>query len=360
VGKKKDNSSLTSKERKEIRQREKEKQLKKEKKHAHVLGYEAREKTQIIETPEVDEFSEGEVLTKKKLPPVKLLMYIGVPALVLIILLFSILLPVTIIPHCAMIQVGNPVARMHLSNGMVLDFEIFEDEVPAPATNFIFLARMGYFDDAIIFDIQSGFARFGGFRNNAFFHREQDLEFTSTVSGLEVGSDWVVGRSIFSYRFSGNGRFTTNNGIEGRYRESGWLSFLPNSATEFQMALRQEADSWVQNDNGAARQNMTGRAFGEALNQETRDNLAILSRIADYGENGGVMTVPGINHWWLPRQTITITRISFFNLNRSRWTPDPNGTIQNNPQKWNARFNFSEWKRYHNVNFWSTGTGPPR
>lgn len=358
VGKNKDMSSLTAKERKEIRQKEQEKKLKKEKKKGHVLGYEAREKSQDLDVP--DASTQDEAVVKPAMSPARLAMMIAVPALALILILFSILLPVYIIPVSTMARVDNPVARVHLSNRMVLDFQVFEDEVPVPATNFIFLARQGYFDGAIIFDIQNGFARFGGFRDNSFFHRERDYNFMSNFRGLNIGSDWAAGRNIFSYRISGSGNLVTNHGIENRYRETGFLSFLPNSATEFQIALRRDADIYAENDNLGARTAMTGRAFAEALNQDTRDNLYQLSRIGDLEQhNGGTRTMPGVAHWRVPYQTITITRIQFFNLNRSRWTPDPDGRLDNNPRKWTDAFNFSYWKDRHNVTVWSTGISAP-
>ena len=85
-----------------------------------------------------------------------------VGAAVLAILL-ALLIPVIALLVNPYSKYDSVIARFKLSNGMVLEYEIDEEKYDTAATNFIFLAKNGYFDNTVFFDAQSGWLRFGGY-----------------------------------------------------------------------------------------------------------------------------------------------------------------------------------------------------
>lgn len=123
----------------------------------------------------------------------------------------------------------NPQATIRLSNGMELNFDIYESDCPNAATNFIWLASIGYFNDVILFDSQQGFVRFGGWtdakkEDGTPVHRgDDDKNFTDKISFSEwTGTDGKVNnydKNKFGYRLRED---TAKSGMVG---QDGALSF---------------------------------------------------------------------------------------------------------------------------------------
>ena len=87
----------------------------------------------------------------------------AVCALAILLILVALIAPV-------IMYIVNPyrgyksvIARFNLSNGMKLEFVIEEDKYDTAATNFIFLATNGFFDNTVFYDAQNGWLRFGGY-----------------------------------------------------------------------------------------------------------------------------------------------------------------------------------------------------
>lgn len=201
-------------------------------------------------------------------------------------------------------NVNNPVARMELSNGMVLEYEIFEDTCPAAATNFIFLANIGYFDNTIIFDNQNNWVRFGGWETETK-HRSTNTAFTDTVEGMDR-----YPKSKFGYRLK------ADTSAEAKmYNQRGILAFLySDSATEFQVAAVDGAQLTIPTSSSNREYKVTacGRAFEESM--EYIEQIAAMQQNPDSANPT----------WKAPYPTLTIKKVKIYNLNRKE-----------NRKKWN-------------------------
>ena len=181
----------------------------------------------------------------------------------------------------------NPKATIKLSNGMQLDFDIYENECPNGATNFIWLASIGYFDNVILFDSQQGFVRFGGWtdaknEDGTPMHRgDDDTSFTDKIKL----SEWTdtgnktknFDKNKFGYRLkSDSAKSNTVNTI-------GTLSFCyERSATEFTLTAKENPVLTVPNDNGGSsgsKQEWKVSPFGFASNPQTIDNIKAIEAL---------------------------------------------------------------------------------
>lgn len=207
--------------------------------------------------------------------------------------------------------VKNPVAVIELDNGMTMRYEIFEDSCPVAATNFLFLAKVGYFDGTIIFDSQNSWVRFGGFTGTASkAHRMNDEEFCAKVSGLnERGTP----PSKFKYRLKQD----TSKDATGLLGQKGVLTFLrQDTATEFQVAAIDNAQTDVPGT--SSYRNMT--AVGRALDDETLANIAAitaLNRLTKDESEHSVWRAPYIGED--TGKLIRIKKVKLYNMSKSKW-----------------------------------------
>ncbi len=215
-----------------------------------------------------------------------------------ILITTAILLPILFTTVYRYRDINNPVARMELSNGMVLEYEIFEDTCPIAASNFIFLARIGYFDNTIIFDSQNNWVRFGGYETETA-HRSANKTFTDTVEGINKYPN-----SKFGYRLKAD-----TSSEAKMYDQKGILAFLYNdTATEFQVAAIDGAQLTVQGTYSKEyRVTACGRAFEESM--PYIEEIAAMAR----NEQSQHST------WKAPQPTITIKKVKLYNLDRKKW-----------------------------------------
>lgn len=189
--------------------------------------------------------------------------FIGVAAIVL-----GIVLPLALNDEYVDKYV-NPQAKINLSNGMTLEFEIWEEECPNAATNFIWLASIGYFNGTILHDGTNGWVRMGGFLPDST-HRGDDTDFADKLPDAEYknrdGKTDVSGNK-FGYRLK----------VDTKRQESrttvGALSFCyQRSATEFQIAADEKIGDTIDGDNGSA-QKWDSSVFAFAANSETIEKI---------------------------------------------------------------------------------------
>lgn len=178
----------------------------------------------------------------------------------------------------------NPKATIKLSNGMQLDFDIYENECPNGATNFIWLASIGYFDNVILFDSQQGFVRFGGWtdaknEDGTPMHRgDDDTAFTDKIKL----SEWTdtgnktknFDKNKFGYRLkSDSAKSNTVNTV-------GTLSFCyERSATEFTLTADESTDPTIPTGNSGSKQEWKVSPFGFASNPQTIDNIKAIGEL---------------------------------------------------------------------------------
>lgn len=181
----------------------------------------------------------------------------------------------------------NPKATIKLSNGMQLDFDIYENECPNGATNFIWLASIGYFDNVILFDSQQGFVRFGGWTDaknddGTPMHRgDDDTSFTDKIKL----SEWTdTGNNTKNFDKNKFGyRLKSDSAKSDKYKQIGTLSFCyERSATEFTLTANEDPDLTLKNDNGGSsgsKQEWKVSPFGFARNPQTIDNIKALEAL---------------------------------------------------------------------------------
>lgn len=288
--KKKQKYSLTAKERKAMRK----------------AGYEPVD-TRTPEEKEADEkAAEAKRRKTRRIVAVVLIVVLAVALIVT-----AVVLPV-VLSRRRYAYVGRPVAEIHLDNGMTLTFEIFEDTCPVAATNFLYLARIGYFDGTIIFDSQNNWVRFGGFEDTSSQRRNNDA-FCDGVSDVPKDED---GDNAFTYRLKSD----TSSDASRLTGQAGVLSFLyGDTATEFQVAAIDNAQTDVPGT--SLHRRMT--AVGRALDDETLSNIAAIAALSRLEPNADGHTVH--SYWRAPivsSDPVTLIRIEsveLFNLSGDKW-----------------------------------------
>lgn len=278
---KKDNKNLTAKQRRDLRQKE--------------------SGVQTVNAPH-DADAPVTAKTEQALPRMnprkRLLIIIGLIVVEAIIIFLAIFLPIAISPYK---KFNNPVAVITLSNGYELEFEIFEEQVPYAATNFIYLAQKKYFEGAIIYDMQSHFIRFGGFRDESYNHRADDLNFAKKISDITARED---GRK-FVYRLK-----TDSSAQANKMQDIGYLSFITSSATEFQLCAMDDAS--YGNNNGVS--------FARYLTDDTLEKIQSLYSSV-YPSNGDALVHASTvrTEFMLPDTVIKIEKVKIYNLNKDKW-----------------------------------------
>ena len=288
--KKKQKYSLTAKERKAMRE----------------AGYELKE-----ESPEQEgEEAEKAAARRAKIRRITIVSVVAVLAAALITT--AIVLPIAMTKN-KYSYVGNPVAVIELDNGMTMRYEIFESTCPVAATNFLYLAKIGYFNDTIIFDSQNNWVRFGGFESTASSsHRSKNTEFCDKITDVPKDTDG----DTFSYRLKKD----TSSDASNLTSQAGVLSFLYNdTATEFQVAAIDGAQTNVPGT--SLYKSMT--AVGRALDDETMENIKAIAALSRLESSSGEYTR---HSYWRPPLAssdpvtlIKIKSVKLYNLASSKW-----------------------------------------
>ncbi len=250
-----------------------------------------------------------------------------VGAAVLAILL-ALLIPVIALLVNPYSKYDSVIARFKLSNGMVLEYEIDEEKYDTAATNFIFLAKNGYFDNTVFFDAQSGWLRFGGYdaqpvsttisstsSYDSTHHRSDNKAYCAAFKALPTSrfKDENV-----SYKFGYKLR-VDNHSDKQELLKAGVLTYLySDTSTEFQFLYdKDNMTNLVRRRDGSG--NLSAETFevtmvGYALNDKTINNLSAIAATAadnDRITNGYL--------WKPPTPNIYIDSVKVYNLSRSKW-----------------------------------------
>ena len=250
-----------------------------------------------------------------------------VGAAVLAILL-ALLIPVIALLVNPYSKYDSVIARFKLSNGTVLEYEIDEEKYDTAATNFIFLAKNGYFDNTVFFDAQSGWLRFGGYdaqpvsttisstsSYDSTHHRSDNKAYCAAFKALPTSrfKDENV-----SYKFGYKLR-VDNHSDKQELLKAGVLTYLySDTSTEFQFLYdKDNMTNLVRRRDGSG--NLSAETFevtmvGYALNDKTINNLSAIAATAadnDRITNGYL--------WKPPTPNIYIDSVKVYNLSRSKW-----------------------------------------
>lgn len=290
--KKKEKYSLTAKERKAMRK----------------AGFEPVD----TRTPEEKEAEEKAAEAKRK--KIRLIAVISLVVLLAAALIATAIALPVVMARRKYAYVGRPVAEISLDNGMTLTFEIFEDSCPVAATNFLYLARIGYFDGTIIFDSQNNWVRFGGFEDTASRSQRRNNEaFCDGVSDVPRDDD---GDGAFTYRLKSD----TSSDAKNLTRQAGVLSFMyGETATEFQVAAIDNA----QTNRPGSSSSLSLTAVGRALDDETLMNIAAIAALSRLESSADGHTLH--SYWRAPvtsSESVTLIRIQsvkLYNLSKAKW-----------------------------------------
>lgn len=282
-----------------------------------------------VDYTEVRAAQEGAMIASQKHSRSTALIVGAVVAVAIILILAAILVPVISYLINPYRNYKNVVARFNLSNGMVLEFAIDEDKYDIAATNFIFLANSGYFDNTVLFDAQNGYIRFGGYEEQPRLassttdyentrHHAQNKTYCENFSALPT--DRFRDGNV-SYKFGYKLYADKEGETESIRHQFGTLTYLySDTSTEFQMAY---SDMPVDNidrresGGGTSTKELKSTMVGYALDGPdgaTVNNLIEISKLAVERSNVtyGYM-------WKPPTPNIYISSVKVYNLDSAKW-----------------------------------------
>ena len=310
--------SLTAKERKAKRMAEQNKENNKQK-----AADKASAQQQAQEAPSREQ-AESAMLSAQKNSKRSALAVGAVACLAIVLIVVALIAPVIMYVVNPYRGMDSVIARFNLSNGMVLEYEIDEKSYDIAATNFIFLAKNGYFDNTVFYDAQNGWLRFGGYEAqpetgsgsssdyNSTHHHAQNEAFCTAFSALPTESfKKVTGK--FGYRLHKDEGGDSKTLLE----QEGILAYrYYDTATEFQLTYREQAVDSVESLSGSNvyTETLSSTMVGRALNDQTLENIRAIAATAKLNEkiSQGYL-------WRPPTPDIKITSVKVYNLDSSKW-----------------------------------------
>lgn len=296
--KQKRNYSMTAKERKAMRA---EKERKDEKP--------APERAEI----QTDEQSMAAAQTRSKRSTVIMIVVVSVAIL---LILAAILIPIIIYVVNPYNGNGKTMARFKLSNGMTLEYIIAEDEFDTAATNFIFLAKNGFFDNTVFYDAQNGWLRFGGYdaqpQSNSSsdytrtHHRKNNEQYCKNFTALSNDKF-----SRVTYKFEYTLRADSGGTAESKLAIPGVLTFrYSNTATEFQFNYVLDNSETIDGLIDEIPCTMVGYPYDDKTVEKLK---AIASTAAPNND------ISSGYKWRPPTPDIKIESVKVYNLNGKKW-----------------------------------------
>lgn len=243
----------------------------------------------------------------------------AVIAVSVVLILCGLLIPVLAYTANPYRRYDDVIARFKLSNGMELEYVIYEKQYDTAATNFIFLAKNGYFDNTVFYDAQEGWVRFGGYESQPSsgdgqkHHHSDNEEYCASFDALPSDKfDKVINK--FGYRLR------ADNGGENAalLDDIGVLTYLySDTNTEFQLSYKEQATDNItvlSADGSRSSGSLKSTMVGRALNDETIDNLVEISKLAS------VNTSITYGYLWMPpTPDIRIKSVKVYNLDKEKW-----------------------------------------
>ncbi len=307
--KKKDNYSLTAKERKALRRGGNEKKI--------VSRRGEPIASNAAETPVAVPGESGAVATKRR---------IWVPVTCAVVALVLILTAVILLVIVPTYKSKYPRAVIYLSDGRQLTMTIWEDECPIAATNFIFLAKIGFFDGTIIYDvhhnnstasdkIDHNYMRFGAFTDySSNATRYTDEKFLKSIprsifNVVNVDSQYkpAASSNLFGYRLL---KDRLNGAAAARYINPYVVSYNIDNSADYVINLA-ENNTVIDRDlfTSATSSLVAFGSFDDEESQKILDEIYSRDTIANTGIEGAF----GLT------ERISITKIKLVNLNRKKW-----------------------------------------
>ncbi len=258
----------------------------------------------------------------------------AVVAVAIILIIVALIAPVIAYMINPYRDYKHVIARFELSNEMVLEYVIEEDEYDIAATNFIFLAKNGYFDNTVLFDAgdasreMDGWVRFGGYEKQPYtwvsgasgdydksHHHASNKKYCESFTALP-NKKFADARNKFGYKL-----YADKNGESAdRLDDIGVLTYLyDDTSTEFQMSYKERPSNDVRvrgsgNNGTYTTKELKSTMVGYALNNDTVKNLQKIAAKAK--ENTSISS--GVI-WYPPQPTIYIRKVKVYNLDGKKW-----------------------------------------
>lgn len=305
---------------------------KQRKNNSHSESIKEPEQPQISEEERVAE-EERKALKRSKRNKILSVAVISVSIVLCVALIASAIIVPLVINYNKRPE-GNPIAKIYLSGleenkETVLEFELFLDKAPIATTNFIFLAKTGFYNNTVINDVQGNLSRFSGYeklRDEDIYyerinHRATNAEFARSVNKYfkKYNIDYFLGIEdkkyeeiqIFNYRLrkENNGSSTINS--EKIYLGD-LMFFYGSSSTTMMMATGDNPKLSAQKQNPSQTATFTNATvFGKFNNEETKQKLQLLNDV----ETKEISAT----YWRNPLSEIVITKIEITNLFEKEW-----------------------------------------
>jgi len=310
--------NLTSKERKELRRKELEVQeSKKPIEKNDEVNFDDSIETQdlsLVSTAEVGAVDLGTSANSFTRSRILFIIFSGLLAIALI--LTAIFVPISVAnrryAHILNPQGERaPVVSFILSNGERVSIVVYDHIAPHTATNFIYLARIGFFNGTIIFDTSNNFVRFGQFEDDTFRNfRTTNSDFLARNNTIEI-----LANNVTIEQFQVNNIFdfsiisepATNNAL--RETDRGIVSSMHNfSGVDFQISTNNNA-TLILNDNRPG-STATFVPQGIPFGRLTGESLAVVDAIVAAPQN------QTSRHFFFspPIETIYIANTRVYNL----------------------------------------------
>ncbi len=246
-------------------------------------------------------------------------------AVAIVLILSAILVPVIMLVTNPYRGYSDVIARFRLSNGMTLEYVIEENKYDIAATNFIFLAENGYFDNTVFFDAQNGWLRFGGYESQPSTsttssssydrtrHRMNNQAFCESFTALPNNrfDGW---KDKFGYRLRSDSDGTNTALLE----RVGVLAYLySDTSTEFQFSYTEQASNQITRRDSGGKEytnTLTPTMVGRALDEKTIENIIAISATAEVNK-----TITTGYVWKPPTPNIYIESVKVYNLKGSKW-----------------------------------------
>lgn len=242
--------------------------------------------------------------------------------LALVIILTAVLLLVLVPLYSS--QSKYPRAVIELEDGRKLTLTIWEEECPIAASNFIFLAKIGFFTysqgdskGSLFYDVEEAhsFMRFGAYYDystNAMRQKQTDFLNGIPRSMMNVVHEGLSYEDNRTENYKFGYRLYKDNGTEkDRYREKYVISFNNNEAGDFVINMQEGNSSNFIDKSGNPLKNalVAFGQFEDEASQKVLDEIFALPKEENSGLSQAVGTYPKIR----------IKRITFRNLSKKKW-----------------------------------------
>lgn len=266
--------------------------------------------------PEITEQPEGGEAVKNKMDSKTLWISVSAIVLALVLILTAVILLVIVPQNSKYPRVTFDLVDSNNNRIGSITMVVYEDEAPIAATNFLFLAKIGFFNDTIIYDVQSErqFMRFGAYEGygtnqtkykNADFIAEIDQKIFNVVN---ADPDFAHTSAAQSNKFGYRLKKDKNAGT--RYGDEAYMvSFRNSEAADFVINTLASNRDFKVNGSDISTYLVPFGKFEDEKSQEIIDSIMQMEKNLHTGLSDVVGTTPQVK----------ISKTTLSNMNKKKW-----------------------------------------